>query len=240
MNIKQAFVGTLSLLASVAAPAAVLDLGAYTLTYDETTVFGDPTLTSSGPGNAKSFGWSLGSAVNYMNVGPSTDPGALTQGILLPTYTVAANAGFTLSGPVSGLLGTPLYTEFTGGVGSPFNVTNMKLSGVMSVNGGAGAAFEQDAVKTAIISSPGLAEVGTMSLNLNAAIGNFTSFTFNGALILSSTGTPESLSLAAIQSRTEDVFQVSFLATPVPVPPAAWLFSSALIGLVLRHRRNAS
>ena len=64
--------------------------------------------------------------------------------------------------------------------------------------------------------------------------------TFNGALILSSTGTPESLSLAAIQSRTEDVFQVSFLATPVPVPPAAWLFSSALIGLVLRHRRNAS
>lgn len=240
MNIKQAFVGTLSLLASVAAPAAVLDLGAYTLTYDQTTVFGDPTLTSSGPGNAVSFEWSLGSAVNYINVGPSTDPSALAKLIILPAYTVTANAGFTLSGPVSGLLGTPIYSEFTGAAGSPFNVTNMKLSGVMSVNGGAGVAFEQDAIKTPVISVPGLAEVGTMKLNLNAAIGSFTSFVFNGALILSSTGTPESLSLAAIQSRTEDVFQVSFLATPVPVPPAAWLFSSALIGLVLGRRRSAS
>ena len=52
MIMKQAFLGALSLVASVAASATTLDLGRYTLTYDETTVFGDPTLITSGPGNA--------------------------------------------------------------------------------------------------------------------------------------------------------------------------------------------
>ena len=233
MIIKQAFLGALSLVASVAASATTLNLGQYTLTYDETTVFGDPTLTTSGPGNAVSFGWSLGTAVNYLNVGPSTDPAALQKTIILPSYSIAANAGFSLSGPVNGFSGKPIYSDFLG------NVTNMALIGTMSVDGGPAFAVQSLFTKTVVVSVPGLAEVGTMSLDITAGLGNFTAVDFTGALLLTSTGT-NVLSLAAIQSRTpEDVFKVSFFATPVPVPPAAWLFSSALLGLVLR-RRSAS
>ena len=83
-----------------------------------------------------------------------------------------------------------------------------------------------------------MALIGTMNLDITAGLGNFTAVDFTGALLLTSTGT-DVLSLAAIQSRTEDVFKVSFFATPVPVPPAAWLFSSSLLGLMLR-RRSAS
>ncbi len=233
MNMKQVVFGTMSLVASLTASAAtVLDLGEYTLTYDETTPFGAPTLFTSGAG-VESFGWSLGSVVNYLNVGPSTV--ALEKGILLPAYTVTAKAGFTLSGPVTAFIGKPVYAEFNG------NVTNMKLQSSMSIDGGAAVGIESMFTKEIVISSPDLAEVGTMSLDLNAGIGSFTTLSFNGALVLSSSGvaTGAGSSLGSIQSRAEDSFKVSFLATPVPVPPAAWLFSSALIGLVLR-RRTAS
>lgn len=226
MNMKQAFIGALSLVASVAASATTLDLGQYTLTYDETTPFGDPSLNTSGPGNEVTFGWSLGSAVNYLNVGPSAD---LQKVVVLPSYTVAAKAGFTLSGPVHGFTGKPIYSDFSG------NVTNMALIGNMSVNGNAPFAVQFLFTKTPIISVPNVAEVGTMSLDVNAPLGNFASLGFDGVLFMTSSGT-QGLSLAAIQSRTEDVFKVSFFATPVPVPPAAWLFSSALLGLVLRRR----
>lgn len=238
MNMKQAFFGTLSLLASVTASATtVLDLGQYTLTYDETTPFGAPTLNTSGPGNAVSFGWSLGSAVNYLNVGPSVDANALQKQIFLPSYSVAANAGFTLSGPLTSFTGKPVYAEFNG------NVTSMTLTSVMSLDGSAPVQTDSLFTKNIVISSPGLGEVGTMSLNLNAPIGPFSTLSFNGALVLSSSGLSGPApggSLGAIQSTADDSFNVSFFATPVPVPPAAWLFSSALIGLVLRRRRNAS
>lgn len=232
MMMKQAFLGALSLVASVAASATTLDLGQYTLTYDETTAFGDPTLHTNGPGNAVSFGWSLGSAVSYLNVGPSTD---LQKDVILPSYTITAKAGFALSGPIHGFTGKPIYTDFQG------NVTNMALIGDMSVNGGSPIALHIDFVKAPLISVPLLGEVGTMSLDVNAVLGNFTSLGFAGKLQMSSSGTA-GLSLAAIQSRTEsdDAFKVSFFATPVPVPPAAWLFSSALLGLVLRRRHSAS
>jgi len=229
MNMKQALFGALSLVASMAASAATLDLGAYTLTYDENTPFGNPT-TTTGPGNEVSFSWSLGNAVSYLNVGPAA---VVPVAVILPSYTISANAGFSLSGPLSTVSGDIVYAEFLG------NVTNIALLGAMAFNSDPAVDVSTLFTKTPIISVAPLAEVGTMSLNLNAPVGNFNTVSFAGSLLLASTGTPDGVSLAAIQSRSEDKFQVSFFATPVPVPPAAWLFSSALVGLVLRCRSAA-
>jgi hypothetical protein len=231
MNMKQAFLGALSLVASMAASAATLDLGQYTLTYDENTPFGNPT-TTTGPGNEVSFSWSLGNAVSYLNVGPNQ---VVPAAIILPSYTVTANAGYSLSGPLTSFSGNVVYAEFLG------NVTTMALIGAIDFDHAGPAPLVAAFTKTPIISVSPLAEVGTMSLTQDAGAGNFGTVSFAGSLLLTSTGSPDgqSLSLAAIQSRTEDKFKVSFFATPVPVPPAAWLFSSALVGLVLR-RRNAS
>ena len=228
MNMKQAFLGAVSLVASVSASATVVDVGLYMLDYDELTAFGDPTF-SSGPGNTAIFSWSLGSAVNYLNIGPAAPVDKI---IVLPRHTITAKPGFSLSGPVSTFSGNPIYTEFGGAV------TTMAMFADLSVNGGPLTAVSASFVKTPIIVVPDLAVIGTMSLSSSAAIGGFSTLEVSSAaLFLTSTPTTL-LSLAAIQSRAIDSFTVSFLATPVPVPPAAWLLSSALLGLVLRRRAS--
>ena len=227
MNLKHAFLGALSLLASMATSAATLDLGSYILDYDDGTALGNPTATT-GPGGAVSVSWSLGNALSYLNIGPA--PVAVVS-VLLPTYSITVKPGFQLSGPLTGFTGNVIYAEFLG------NVTAIRLVGGMAIDGGVSvvdAFFD----KTPIISVPGLADVGTFSFNPVTPVGDFSTFAFAGNLFLASTGTAD-LSLAAIQSRAENEFKISFFATPVPVPPAAWLFSSALVGLVLR-RRSAS
>lgn len=228
MKMKQAFLGAMSLVASVAASAANLDLGSFTLFYDEGTAFGDPVATV-GPGNEVGFTWSLGSAVAYQNVGGNPVVPNLIQ---LPSYTVTAKPGFSLSGPLNSFSGNVVYSDFNG------NNTAMLLLGGVSFDGGAGINIDTEFTKTALISVPELAEVGSFSLEKQTPVGNFQTVSFIGSLLLISSGT-EGLSLAAIQSRSEDFFKVSFVATPVPVPPAAWLFSSALVGLVLRRRTTA-
>ena len=227
MKFKHAFLGALSLVASMAASAATLDLGSYILNYDDGTALGNPT-ASTGPGGAVSLSWSLGNAVSYLNVGPNP---VVPVMVLLPTYSITAKPGFQLSGPLTGFTGNVIYAEFLG------NTTVLELVGGMAIDGsvtGIDVLFD----KTPIVSVPGLAEVGTFSLNPVINVGNFTSFGFAGNLILASVGTTE-LSLGAIQSRAENELKISFFATPVPVPPAAWLFSSALVGLVLRRRSAA-
>ena len=227
MEFKHAFLGALSLVASMAASAATLDLGSYILNYDDGTALGNPT-ASTGPGGAVSLSWSLGNAVSYLNVGPNP---VVPVMVLLPTYSITAKPGFQLSGPLTGFAGNVIYDEIFG------NTTVLKLVGGMAIDGsvtGIDVLFD----KTPIILVPGLTELGTFSLNPVVNVGNFASFGFAGNLILASVGTTE-LSLGAIQSRAENELKISFFATPVPVPPAAWLFSSALVGLVLRRRSAA-
>ena len=227
MKFKHAFLGALSLVASMAASAATLDLGSYILNYDDGTALGNPT-ASTGPGGAVSLSWSLGNAVSYLNVGPNP---VVPVMVLLPTYSITAKPGFQLSGPLTGFAGNVIYAEFLG------NTTVLELVGGMAIDGsvtGIDVLFD----KTPIILVPGLTELGTFSLNPVVNVGNFASFGFAGNLILASVGTTGP-SFGAIQSRARNELKVSFFATPVPVPPAAWLFSSALVGLVLRRRSAA-
>ena len=148
MKFKHTFLGALSLVASMAASAATLDLGSYILNYDDSTALGNPT-ASSGPGGAVSLSWSLGNAVSYLNVGPNP---VVPVTVLLPTYSITAKPGFQLSGPLTGFAGKVVYAEFSG------NTTVMELVGGMAIDGnvtGIDVLFD----KTPIISVPGLAEV---------------------------------------------------------------------------------
>lgn len=228
MKFKHAFLGALSLVASMAASAATLDLGSYILNYDDGTALGNPT-ASTGPGGAVSLSWSLGDAVSYMNVGPNP---VVPVMVLLPTYFITPKPGFQLSGPLTGFAGNVIYVELFGN-----NTTVLKLVGGKAIDGsvtGIDVLFD----KNPIVSVPGMAEVGTFSFNRVNNVGNFASFGFAGNLILASVGTTGP-SVGVIRSRAENELKVSFFATPVPVPPAAWLFSSALVGLVLRRRSAA-
>lgn len=235
MNLKHAFLGALSLAASMTASAAVLEADSFFLVYDETTALGDPTI-NLGLANEVNISWSLGNAVNYLNVGPGE--AAPTPVVApMPTYAIIGKPLFQLSGPVTGFAGDIVYAEVFG------NVTSLNMTGVMQVDGGAPAAFDVAFAKTPLLAMGGLIEVGTYAFNPTIPVGNFSVFGFfAGAIVASSTGTElgdlpaNGVSLAAIQSRAENSFEVSFFATPVPVPPAAWLFSSAVIGLVLRRR----
>ncbi len=223
MLLKNALIGLAGLAASMTVSAStVVNAGSYSLEYDETTVFGDPTL-SVGPGNSVGFAWSIPASVAVVSLGPT----AASAPFLMPTYVITTNPGFALNGPITGFIGNLVFTDILG------ITTTATVSGALNINGAGDMPFSEALTKTVTLPIGLIGSSGFMSLSPSVAIGAFSSFAFSGGLLLEASGGD---GFAQVLAQPQNVFRVSFEAAPVPLPAAVWLFSSALIGLAVRRR----
>lgn len=212
--------------ASSASAMTVADFGKFTVTYDESTVFGGISF-SFGSGDQVGFGWNIPSSVSVSN----TDAGSVTTNSFdLPDFTVTADPGWMLSGAIGGFMGNLVYAH----VGSATSSAN--VGGMVSIDGLGPVSAGGSLSRTATLSIPGL-ETGYYSVEGSAPYGTFSTFSFSsGVLALSASG-----GTAAITGQPQNEFKFYFDATPVPEPEtyAMMLAGLGLIGFIAARRRNA-
>jgi hypothetical protein len=224
---RQALAAGVLLMASAASQAFVpLDLGSYTLFYDETTVFGDPT-TTSGPGGAVSFSWTIPNTVSAVSIGDTPVSSTFT----LPTFAVFADPGFKLSGPISASFGNLVFTE----VGASAT-TSATISGGIFLNADPVQAIGTALTQVSTSTVPGVYNAGYFGTSGSLPLGEFTYFAFGGSLTLTANG--GILGSAVTVAQPQNHLTVSLVAMPVPEPETWALMLGGLLMVGQRLRRR--
>ena len=225
MKLKSLAAAAALLVSGLASATTTFNAGAFSVIYDETTTsFGWITSWFNGPAGATGFEWSVDPSVNVTSVGGA----AASATFAIPDFTISANAGYALSGPVKSSLGNIVY--FQSGAGATTSIT---ATGNVSINGGANSLLPASPL-TQTPSSPSL---GFFSGSSSFAAGNFNSFAVTGASItLSASGG----SFAAIGGQPQNKLKFEFTAVPVPEPETYALMLAGLgaVGFLVRRRRN--
>jgi PEP-CTERM motif len=203
-----------------------VDVGAFTLTYDETSALGflAGTYYSSGQ---RGFSWNIPSSVNVFSTGAAN-----TGVFVLPSFKVEVNPGWALTGSVTGFMGNLVYNLV--GAGASVSAT---VGGSLSVDGGPATAVAGILNPTTTLAVPGF-ESGYMSATQTASVGGpFTSFELTG---LTLTLTAQGGSFSSIVAQPQNFMKVDFAVAEVPEPAtvAMLLAGLALVGGTLRTRRQ--
>lgn len=223
MSLKPLFAAlTLVGLSSLASANVSQNNGPYTLTYDETTGFGRlSSWFSSDPRHG--FSWTVPNSVQVASFGPLQ-----TASFDLPSFTVTANAGWSLSSP-AGFLGNISWVQVGDATTNIQVYADIALDGgpVVSINGtamgwvvtAAGPSFSQGY----------FADTGKLS-------GPFSSLTVsNASIVLSATGG----SFSSIGAQPQNKLEISFAVAQVPEPETAAMLLAGLAALgLLAHRRG--
>lgn len=214
--------------AVVAVPMTTLNAGAYSVVYDATTTSFGAISNWTSVGNTVSFEWSVASSVNVSSFGGGTT----TATFALPSFSILANAGYTLGGPVVASLGNITY--FQNGTGAS---TAMTATGSVSVNGGAAVTLPSSALAQTVVTP----SFGYFVDAASVSTGGFTSFAVNGASItLTASSSAAAGSFASIGAQPQNKLKFEFTAAPVPEPESYALLLAGLgaIGLVVRRRQQ--
>lgn len=201
-----------------------VNLGPYTLSYDETTVLGELAGWGGG-GSLFSFAWAIPSSVQVASTGP-----LVTASFDLPSFTITANPGWTLSGDVKAFLGNLVFTEVGGAT------TGILAYADVAVDGGPASSWSGGVGWTASLAGPGYLQ-GYFGDTATVPVGHFTSLTVsNASIVLSATGGAFSSIVAQPQNRLE----ISLFAAAVPEPEgyAMLLAGLAVVGWVVRRRHR--
>lgn len=211
-----------ALLVSGLASAAIVTInaGPYTLSYDNAAAsdFVLGAVTASG------FEWSF----KDVSV-QSFSSGVVTQNLLLPQFTVTANAGWNLGNTLNSSAGNVVFFE-AGALAS----TSLTAGGTLSVLGGS----------TTVLPQTALSKSGTTSGYYfgatSGALNDATSFTVKDVKLVL-TANAGAASFAAITAQGQNKLAYSFTAEAVPVPEpesyALLLAGLGAIGLFARRRQ---
>jgi hypothetical protein len=222
-------VAAVVLLSGISAASAITsqDNGPYTITFDETTSFG--SLSGwFGSGDSYGFNWTVPNSVKVSSPGGSD---IITTFVDLPSFTISANPGWSLSGGFTAFLGNLSYTEVGGAT------TGILAYGDVTVDGSpAGSADGLLIGWTATDSGPTYS-VGYFGDTYTAPIGAFSTLAVSNArIVLSATGG----AFSSISAQPQNKLEFSFTAVPVPEPEtyAMMLCGLAAVGWVARRRRS--
>jgi len=215
--------GVMGLAASLSVSAQTIDYGSFVLDFDATTDFGAPTADFSGANGLVSLSWAVPGSVHL-----AVNGGVDFAEFVLPSFTItASNPAYRLSGVVSGFFGNLVFNEF--GESQSF----ASIDGEIAVDAYGPVTVASDLTRTTTASDPGNFAAGYFSIAASLPFGEFSSLSFsNGHLNLAVFGT------GAITAQPQNALQLNFVASPVPVPTAVWLFGTALSGLAFLRRRS--
>jgi hypothetical protein len=219
-------VAMLSIFSAGAAPT-VVDLGNYSLTYDDATVLGSTSSSFSSSDGTAGFSWTIPSSVNVISIG-----GADTAtNFALPDFTISAHAGYSLAGPLTGFLGNLVYTQV--GTGA---TTSATAEGQASIDGGSFMTVGGNLQRFETASFLG-GTTGYFGSSATVPAGSFTSFSVKDfVLTLNASGG----SFASIVAQPQNELKISFLAAAVPEPEtyAMMLAGIGLIVTIARRRKK--
>ena len=226
MQLKPVVTAVALMIGMSMAQAAEIDFGPAKIVFDDSTSFGGISSwysSSSGYG----FSWTVPSSVTVSSSGSlSTAPFAL------PSFTLSANAGWTLDGAFSAFFGNLSFLEYGGAT------TGILAYADVSVNGGPATSFTGGVGWTATPSGvPGLL-LGYFSDSTSISLGSYNSVTIsNASIVLSATGGV----LSAITTNPQAKLEFSFNAVPVPEPGTYAMLMSGLglVGWIARRRRQS-
>lgn len=233
MMLKPAFAAAaLTLAMSVASAASVADLGAATVTYDETTALGGISGSFSSS-TSYGFHWDLPSSATLVNVSPGTIASLTVD---LPSFTITKNAGYDLSN-LSASFGNPSFFEFGG-------TTNIEFSADVSFNGGPTTHVNGLIDWTLTSQGPNFSYNIGYFADSGTLPGPFSSFSVTNASLLLTAAVAEDGKFASITSNPQNRLEISFDVTPtapVPEPETAAMLLAGLaaMGWVAQRRRNA-
>ena len=215
---------------SAGAATTVVDLGSYTLSYDDATVLGGMSSNFSSSDGSAGFSWTLPSSINLVSAGGA----ATSANFSLPDFTITANAGYSLGGPLTGFLGNLVYTEY-----GTDATTSAAATGQASINGGSFVAVGGNLERFETVSFAN-GSSGYFASSATVPTGSFTSFSVKDlVLTLNASGG----SFASIIAQPQNELKISFLAAPVP-EPETYAMMLAGIGVILtiaqrRKKREA-